>query len=47
MGGGNDGSLSFRIIASRNQGDAGWRVFVYNEGGFASALIAHVYCLTP
>ncbi|GAA4688951.1 hypothetical protein [Nocardioides nanhaiensis] len=47
IGGGNDGSLSFRVIASRNEGTTGWRVFVFNGGGGAATLTTHVFCLAP
>jgi len=47
IGGGNDGSLSFRVIASRNAGATGWTVFVLNEGANPSSLTTHVFCLAP
>lgn len=47
MGGGNDGSLSLRVVASRSQGQLGWRVFAFNDSGSNASLQAHVYCLAP
>lgn len=45
IAGGNDGSLDFRVVASRNDGTTGWRVFVVNEGAVAFNLTTHVFCL--
>jgi hypothetical protein len=47
IGGGNDGSFSFRVIASRNTGPDAWTVYAFNSGGSASTLTVYAYCLAP
>jgi hypothetical protein len=42
--GGNDGSLSSVVVASRDEGN-GWRVFIRNNGGAATTMTTHAYCL--
>ena len=42
--GGNDGSLTSDVVASRDEGN-GWRVFVRNNGGGNTTVTTHAYCL--
>ena len=42
--GGNDGSLSAVVVASRDESN-GWRVFIRNNAGANITLTVHAYCL--
>ena len=42
--GGNDGSLSSVVVASRDEA-IGWRVFIRNNGGGNTTVTVHAYCL--
>ena len=48
IGGGNDASTvasGFAVIASRNDGANGWRVFIRNQTGSNQTVTVHAYCL--
>jgi hypothetical protein len=50
LSGGNDASTTgagFAVIASRNDGANGWRVFVRNQTGANQTVTVHAYCLAP
>jgi hypothetical protein len=49
LSGGNDGFLSegYYVIASRFAAPNGWAVFLRNDTGGSTNVIAHVYCLAP
>lgn len=45
LSGGNDGFLDVSVVASRDNGDNGWAVFVHNKGTVARTITVHAYCL--
>jgi len=50
LAGGNDASTTaagFAVIASRNDGASGWRVFIRNQTGANQSVTVHAYCLQP